>query len=298
MDRLVRIGGTLYRQAGVKDLAQLIVGYLWEWIYRTGISKQQVLDFFRKFDPRKWLRGRRGDALPDDLIQQVARLMSHTGIQMGDLFVELEKALDTPPPGYRWKVDRFGTETLVKVQQQGKEHPIVKGKRFANQVFFGAWWVTGLPKGRANQALQRLCRSNNGGVFWNQKIVAGPRGIDTVPESEQTWNVQIPAGGRQYGAFCIVDQDNADEASGQLKKAADAMAQEGGGEYRLSAISLNGPAEHRAVKASDQVHTRYIKSIKFNWKYNLTDLLNGRIAEFKNAEPLAKLVQLIRESVS
>jgi len=272
---MLRFRAALYREAGIADLARMVLNYLWDWIYRTGLTKQQVLDWFLQFLHCDVDQPRQADVIPTDLVNAIARIMANAEWNCGDFAVALEEALDGPPPGYRWKTGKFGHHVLVKVRSDVGEHAIVRGKRFADSIFLGAWWTTQEAKGPANQRLQRLVRKNSGAVFWNEK-------------SKQD-------GGRQYGAFIIVDRSNGEEVANQLCSAADAADLEGGGEHRLSAISMAGIAEHRDVRTSDQVWVGCIRSIKFNWHHSLPDLLNGRIEEFQKAKPYQNLIEQLRE---
>ena len=272
---MLRFRSALYREAGVQALARMVLGYLWDFIYRAGITKQQVLDWFLQFLHCDVDQPRQADVIPADLVNAIARIMAGAEWNCGDFAVALEEALDQPIAGYRWKAGKFGQHILVKVRSDVGEHAIVRGKRFADSIFIGAWWSTQEPKGSANQSLQRLIRKQGGATFWNE-----PRKQD---------------GGRQYGAFVVVDRDNGEGVANQLCSAADAADLEGGGEHRLSAISMVGIAEHRDVRNSDQVWVGCIRSIKFNWEYSLPDLLNGRIEKFKRAKPYKKLIEQLRE---
>lgn len=267
-----RFQQVVYRQAGVVDIARLVTSYLWQWLYRTGITKQQVLDFFASFDPRKYLKEHRGGLIPDEIKLAVAKLLASSGIEYGDFVRQLSDELDDPPPGFRWKTDRFGAETLVKVQSKAPEKALVRGKDFSDQVFIGVWWSTSLPKGKANQALQRYLRKHNGAVFWKVKV----------------------EGGQQYGGFLMTPLASAKGVAIEVQQLTEGVVHESDGSYKLSAIRLDGPAEHRDVRSTDQIALPGINSIKYNDRYTLVDLLNGRIAEFKNATPYVKLIEQLR----
>lgn len=265
----------VYREAGVRDLARMVLGYLWDWIYRSGITKQQVLDWFRKILHCDIDQGRSAGIIPTELRDAIAKIMAAHEMNCGDFMVALEEELEKPIPGYRWKTERkFGRHVLVKVRSDIGERAIVRGKRFANSIFLGAWWETDNPKGSANRRLQNLVKREGGAIFWNERR---------------------PEGGRQYGAFIIVERKDADETANRLCGAADAAALDGNGQHRLSAISMAGIAEHRDVRNSDQVWAGCIRSIKLNWEYSLPDLLNGRIEEFKSSKVYTDLIQMIRD---
>jgi len=265
--------GAVYRTASLKQIAKVIVGYLWKWLARTGTTRQQLLSWFTKFlhcDTEQ----RTADILPTDIVQSIAKLMAKGGMNCGDFILELERALDHPPAGYRWKTDQYGHQILVSSKNETEEKAIVRGKRFKDKIFIGVWWKTFKASGKMSRRLQNTIKRNNGAVFWN---------------------VRLDDGSRQYGGFVVADESDADPIADLICTAAAAADEEGGGEHRLSAISMDGIAEHREVRKSDQVWLGCIRSIKFNWKYNLTDLLNGRIAEFKNAEPYMNLIRSIRD---
>ena len=272
---MLQFRSALYVEANAAALARMVLGYLWTWIFKTGLTKQQVLDWFLRLLHCDVDQPRRADIIPTDLVNAIARVMAGAEWNCGDFVVALEEALDNPVAGYRWKAGKHGHHVLVKVHSDVGEHAIVRGKRFADSIFIGTWWTTQEPKGSANQSLQRLVRKNSGAVFWNEK--------------------RKQDGGRQYGAFVIVDRANGEEVANQLCTTADAADLEGGGEHRLSAISMAGIAEHRDVRNSDQVWIGCIRSIKFNWRYSLPDLLNGRIEEFQKAKPYRNLITQLRE---
>lgn len=268
-----RFRGARYREAGVRDVVRMALNYLWDWIYRAGLSKKQVKNTLLSLVNCD-VGSRTAGVIPESLLSQVAKLMSSQGWNCGDLADAIDDALETPPPGYRWSTDKFGHTTLVKVRSDAIEQPIVKGKRFLDDVFIGAWWTTSNPRGSANRQLKNYIKRKGGAIFWNEKI------------PDQT--------GRQYGAFIITPIDEAELVSEPLCDFADRIEREGGGEYRLSAIKMAGIAEHRPVKVSDQIWVGCIRSIKFNWKYNLDDLLNKRVEQFKNSPEYRKLIEEIR----
>jgi len=262
----------MYREAGVRDLARMALGYLWSWIYRAGLTKQQVLDWFARLLNCD-VGGRTAGVIPTELRDTIARLMAQHEMNCGDFLEALTEELERPMPGFRWQADKFGRHVLVKVRSEIGERAIVQGKRFADSIFLGCWWTTQLPRGRANQTFQRFVRNQGGSVFWNERMSEG---------------------GRQYGAFIIVDRGDADNTANQLCSLADVVDDEGSGEHRLSAISMAGIAEHREVRETDQVWAGCIRSIKFNWKHSLPDLLNGRIDQFRGSKPYQNLIDQIR----
>lgn len=261
----------LYREAGVRDFARMVVSHLWSWIYRSGVSREQIINWFQRF-----LRcdvPTTAELLPQELVNTIARLMAGADWNCGDFVIALEEALERPPVGFRWRTDQLGRHYLAKVESDVQESAIIKGKRFADRIFIGAWWTTEAPRGQANQKLQRFIRGNDGAVFWNDK-------------SER---------GRQYGAFLIVDRNDGEGTANALCDLAIRVDLEGQGEHRLSAISMDGIAEHREVRNSDQVWVGCIRSIKFSWTHSLPDLLNGRIDEFRESREYNDLIRLLRE---
>lgn len=270
---MFRYRAALYREAGVKDLARMILNYLWTWIYKAGLTKQQVLDWFQQI-LRCDVPERTADVIPTSLRDAIMKLMAQQSWNCGDLMMALEEEIEKPIPGYRWKSEtKTGRHVLVKVRSDIGERAVVRGKRFANDIFIGVWWTTQNPRGSANRRFQNQIKRENGAVFWNEKL---------------------PEGGRQYGAFLIVPRNRADDTANVLCSFADEVDLEGSGEHRLSAISMAGIAEHREVRDSDQVWTGCIRSIKFNWQYSLPDLLNGRVEEFKTSKVYNDLISMIR----
>ena len=269
---MFRFRTALYREAGAADLARMVLGYIWTWIYKAGVTKQQVLDWFRHI-LRCDVGAKTAGIIPTDLRDTIMRLMADNQFNCGDFMMVLEEEIEKPISGYRWKADKFGHHTLVKVRSEVGEHAIVRGKRFADDLFIGVWWTTKTPRGSDNRKLQNHIKRRGGAVFWNEKL---------------------PDGGRQYGAFLIVSRGESDVEANSLCSYVDHVDLEGGGEHRLSAISMAGIAEPREVRDSDQVWTGCIRSIKFNWKYTLPDLLNGRVEPFKKSKVYNSLLALIR----
>lgn len=261
----------IYCEAGVRDFAKMVVNHLWSWIYRSGVSREQIVNWFQRF-----LRcdvPTVAELLPQDLVDTIARLMAGADWNCGDFVNALEEALERPPAGFRWRTDKLGKHYLAKVESDVQESAIIKGKRFADKIFIGAWWTTEAPRGQVNQKFQRFIRQNGGAVFWNDK-------------SER---------GRQYGAFLIVEQGQGEDVANALCELAARVDLEGQGEHRLSAISMAGVAEHREVRHSDQVWIGCIRSIKFNWTHSLPDLLNGRIDDFRESREYQDLIRLLRD---
>lgn len=271
---MIQYCGSVYREAGAADLARMVLGYLWTWIYKAGITKQQLLDWFST-TLNCSVPQRSAGVIPTALRDTIMKLMAQHSFNCGDFMMALEEEVEKPVPGFRWKADKFGRHVLVEVRSDVGERAMVQGKRFANDIFIGAWWTTQIPGGSANRKLQNHLRRQGGSVFWNEKL---------------------PAGGRQYGAFLIVPRAESDVAADALCVFADQVDLEGSGEHRLSAVSMAGIAEHREVRSSDQIWTGCIRSIKFTWKHSLPDLLNGRIEQFQKSKPYQNLVRMIREN--
>lgn len=276
---MIRFRTATYREAGARDLARMVLRYLWEWIYRAGLTKQQVLDWFQRILQCKVGDSpRRADIIPTELRDAIARLLAQQNWNCGDFMNALSDALEDAPPGYRWKADKLGRHMLVKVRSDIGERAVVQGKRFADTIFIGIWWATGKPIGSANRRLQNYIKRQGGAIFWNERVK--PDTLDVLPQ-----------GGRQYGAFVLVDRRTGTDVANTLSSLAHQVDLEGSGQHRLSAISLAGIAEHREVRNSDQVFVGPIRSIKFNWEYTLPDVLNGRAT----GVPYKELQRLLRE---
>jgi hypothetical protein len=252
----------IYRIAGVRDVARLITSYLWKWIYRLGLGKNQVIEWLWSLVPEKERKSstRRLTAatgvISDEMKLEVARILSRTGMSIGDLARYIIEEMNDPPPGFRWRKDpASGDERLVKHSYKGEEKAIHRGRRFEGQVFVGAWWATRIPSGKANREIQRLLRRNNGGVFFKAK----------------------PADYTDYYGYAIVPLGKEEALGYQLKDIAEKVKNEGDGDFRLSAASLDALAERRKVGPEDIITlTGIYKSPKYNWELNLTDILNGR----------------------
>jgi len=271
---MFRFRSALYREAGAKDLARMVLGYLWSWIYRAGLTKEQVLDWFRSVLSCD-VNQRSAGVIPTELRDAVMRLMAQQSWNCGDFMMALEEEIEKPVPGFRWKTEaKTGRHVLVKVRSDVGERAVVQGKRFADSIFVGIWWTTQNPKGSAHRKLWNQIKREGGSVFWNERL---------------------PDGGRQYGAFVISSRDAVSGVADRLCRMTQDVDLEGGGEHRLSAISMAGVAEHREVRDSDQVWAGCIRSIKFTWEYSLPDLLNGRIEIFKKSKAYNNWISSIRE---
>lgn len=252
----------IYRVAGVRDVARLVVSYLWKWIYRLGLGKNQVIEWLWSLVPKgeREANTRRLTAatgvISDEMKVEISRILTHTGISLGDLVRYIVNEMDDPPPGYRWRKDPdTGDLRLIKHSYKGEEKAIHRGRRFENQVFVGVWWATRKPSGPTNRKIQAILRRNKGGVFFKEK----------------------PGEYTDYYGYAIVPLGKETGLGQQLKTLADQVKDEGDGEYRLSAISLDALAERRKVTPEDVITLSGIyKSIKYNWELNLTDILNGR----------------------
>lgn len=260
--------GSVYREAGVADVASWIAGKLFGWIYRLGLGKQQVIDWLRSLAPKKSAAA--PSYIPEDLKVQMAQLLASTGMVMGDLIREIIKELDDPPPGFRWKKDPdTGDLRLVKQSYKAPEKGLHWGKKFDGKVFVGCWWATDKPTGGANRKLQNLLKNFNGGVFYKKKT------------AEYT----------DYFGYAILESTSQADAAGRtLMDAAEKVIEEGDGEYRLSAIDLTPMSDRRKLTAADVYRlTGVFRSIKYNHEINLDDLLMGRVPILK--DPIKNLLK-------
>jgi hypothetical protein len=208
-------------------------------------------------------------------IEATRRLLSRTRIAMGDFQREvIREVMDSDPgPGYRWDMDTFGRKFLVKVRSKVEERGLVRGKGFRDKTLIGIWWTTKNPRGSPHRSLVGWIRKNGGNLFLN-------------------W--AYPDGGREYGGFVIVPSASASGAAVQAFDRVEKATSDGDGEYRLSAVTLDALADGKRIENSDKVRLPNINSIKFNWEYNLPDLLNGRVAEYKKEKEYQDLVQMLR----
>lgn len=277
MGAFLEYRGALYqrREASWLDTAVAwVLKPVWGLAAKLGWSKQDI----KKAFSQAWRTvSRRADAvdLPDEIIEAVAEVLASRGILFADFMHALGQQLEHPPAGYRWRVDAFGSETLIKVGHETEESSLVRGERFRDAIFIGCWWTTNVPKGSANRKMQNLLHRLDGDTFWQAKY--GETGL------------------RQYGGFCVVPRLQADAAAQKICAAAEAVDQEGGGEHRLSAVSLIGAAMGREIQADDQVKLSCINSLKWNWRWNLTDLLMGRITDFRSSGKLDEFLTELRK---
>jgi hypothetical protein len=276
----------LYREASwldttltwlMKPIWALAVRYGWSW----SSIKQAFTKAWRSME-------RRADSLelPDDLFLGIVELMAARGIGLADFMHALDKQVTHLPAGYRVRVDSLGLQTFVKVRHDTEESVLVRGSRFRDAIFIGCWWTTELPKGSANRKLQNLLKRLDGDVFWRAPYFGHGPGA-----SAETAETRV----LQYGGFAVVPRLQADAASVKLCAAATACDQEGAGEHRLSAVSLVSAADGREVRADDQVKLACINSLKWNWRWNLTDLLMGRITDFRASGKLQEFLTELRQ---
>jgi len=356
----VRYKRFLYREASTSDIAQQIVSFLWDWIYRSGISREQVESLLSRlftigqkiaripksllnavkglidkigrtetlnvikraisnFAKNRW--SKEADTLPEDIIIPILQFLSKAKIELGEFILLLDAAvsndptpiletenlkipadlaskvigllseqsldfvafmsavddaLDKPPPGYRWRVDETGKRVLARVGRKNTREPaIVRGKRFATSMFVGVWWQAEKNESYYTQAIENWLKNHNGGVFY----------------------VNYDDDYVQYHGFAILDEKEEFATYEICSLAANFKKLGGYSDIRLSVISMIGIAEHRAVHLSDHKHFGCIRSAKYNWKYNINDVLNGRVVEYKNSGDYNKLISAIRAAV-
>ncbi len=267
MTSRIRYAGAVYRQAGARDIARILATMIFPWIYKLGLGRSKVVKWLSNMSCKVPVRQAAHAYIPDDLKLQVCRMLTDTGMVVGDVIIELIRTIeDDPPPGFRWKKDKeTGDLRLVKHSYKGQEKPLHRGKKFAGKVFVGCWWSTDKPS--SSRKIQSLLKRNNGGVFFKFK--------------------QDPY--TEYFGYCIVPREEADQLGDQLNQMVRSIAasDHGGGtveeSYRLSASKLDALDERRQLNAGDiYTLTGIFKSNKYNHEVNLTDLLLGRVSEFKS----------------
>ena len=263
----------------VQRIARWFVDKLWGWIYRLGLSQEDTVEWIQKLFPASPIHEA---GLPDvsqdeweEYLAATRRLLSRTRIAMGDFQREVIRAVmdGNPGPGYRWEMDDFGRKFLVKTRSEVEERGMVRGKDFRNRTLIGIWWTTKNSRGSPHRSLVGWIRKNGGGVFLN-------------------W--AYPDGGREYGGFVIAPSTSSPSAAEQVFSRVSGATEDGEGEFRLSAVTLDALADGNRIENSDKVRLPHINSIKFNWEYNLPDLLNGRVAEYQKEKEYQELVQMLR----
>jgi hypothetical protein len=284
--------GATYRSAWtVTALVQKILAPLWPWIAKLGLSPEDILSFFKQFFPtaqpsrqgapapgfRNFFAKKPELRVPNFIKDNIALLLStpvdspdgkKVQLSWADFVEALWQALEKPPTGYRWDKDSTGTYTLHAAEGR-TEKSLVQGPRFADTVFIGIWWTTKVPKSIENISLRAFIEMQGTAPYQD---VYGDVFLK-APYEDKT----------QYGAFVVLPRMEAENMAQKVCLMTKAAAEKGDGEYRLSAIMLTGAADRREIRASDQVKLGCINSIKFNWEYNLPDLLMGRVTEYKNS---------------
>jgi len=286
MPQRIRYRDACYVRADVggliRSMAQWVMDRLWSLIYKAGWTKEEVTDWVVKTFSPKQREGSLPNVKPgeeEELVGVVARFLAKTGVPSGDFVRELLRLLDDPPEGYRWERDNFGRQTLTKVRSEIGEHGIVRGKGFRGKTLIGIWWTTKDPRGSPHRSLVSWIRSNDGNIFLNWTIPGEKGGM---------------GGGREYGGFIIVPTSSAPSYAEQVVRRVQNATDAGDGEYRLSAVELDNLSAGKRVENSDKIRLPGINSIKFNWDYNLPDLLNGRVSEYKKQKEYLDLVQMLR----
>jgi len=266
----IRYAGAVYREAGTRDIAHVLATMIFPWIYKLGLARERVIEWLENLSCNVPVRQAEHPYIPEELKLQVCRMLATTGMLVGDVVTELIREIeDNPPPGFRWKKDKdTGDVRLERHSYKGKEKPLHRGLKFEGMVFVGCWWSTDKPSSSPNRKIQSLLRANDGGVFFK---------LRQDPYTE-------------YFGYAIVPVPKADglgEALDDLCKSI-AASDHGTGSvtesYRLSAAYLDALAERRQPNPGD-IHTLtgVFKSNKYNHEINLTDLLLGRVSEFKSS---------------
>jgi hypothetical protein len=133
---LVRYGSAVYRLAGIRDLAQLVAGFLFRWMADAHLSKSETLTWLKQLYGQ--VKGSRtaiaGDLLPKYLVIWVVR---------------------------------NGQEYLVR-NKPGKPTMPVRGNRYKGYVMVGIWWTTDDAKSRGNRQLMQFLKRHQGGVFFKR----------------------------------------------------------------------------------------------------------------------------------
>lgn len=285
------IRAAVYREAGTVDLIRAILGYLWEWIYRAGISFDEVEGWFSSLVSR--FTGNRGavkipdsfPTLPRSMVDAAFELLSDTGMTPGELMQMFTRELAKPPSGFAW-VLRDGRQVLVKSAAKKdsptRGKPIVWGKKYRDKVFLSVWWTSALPRGPRNQALQRFVT-----VYWRTSRLIKPS--LPGPDVQKT---RI----NQYGGFLIVPEAEAPGIASELCGLVQDAVAEGDGEYKAGAFRLVAFSENRPVEDSDQVRYACATSKKLTNRITIRKLLNGAVEDFQGSKVYQNLIQMLRTS--
>ncbi len=257
------LAGLVYKVAGWRDWVNVIANYLFAIIHRFKLTKEQVVEWLQRFVPSLKEGAVPAELIPDDLVKMMAEAMASINIPSGKFIQALIQRLDDPPPGFRWKVDDLGNHQLVKqVGRPSKEKPPTRGARFRDKAFVGVWWYTDDAKSRNHVRLRSEIRKQGGSIFHK---------------------VKSDVGVTEYWGYAIVPSSEARFVGGDLLSFLEALKEEEGDrDFRLSAIDLSSLGNNEPVKASDVITAAGIfPSVKFNWEYNLPDVINGRLKDSK-----------------
>jgi len=250
------------RVASWLDWIAVLARYFFSTIYDLGLTKEKVVGWLGNLSKTaKQATILAPKTIPKSLVKRLAEAMAAIDIPSGQFLQALIKALDTPPAGFKWKVDDLGNHRLVRFSQEPiKEKGLARGQRFRKKAFVGVWYFTDDPKSSAAIRLRNTIKTHNGEVF--HKIKSG-------------------AGVSEFFAGCIVPETKVGQVGIALLKWAELFKSEDGPrDYRLSACSLQSLVDHATVKASDTITiSGLFKSSKYNWEYTVSDILNGRLRD-------------------
>lgn len=273
----MQTGGHLsQRVASWLDWVSTLARYFFSVIYETGLTKEQVVGWLEKLvksSPSTQAAVLSPTIIPQSLVKKLAEAMAAVDIDSGSFYQALIRSLNDPPPGFKWKVDDLGQHRLVKFSQEPvKEKALAKGKLYHNKAFVGVWWYTDNSKSSACVRLRNTLTRNNGAIFYKVKS-----GADVT----------------EFFGGCISKESRASQVGSELHHWAELLkSEEGPRDYRLSACSLSSLANHETVKASDTITiSGLFKSMKYNWEYNLPDLLNGRLRDPKLATAVKQFLK-------
>lgn len=265
---MLKLAGLRYKVAGWYDLVSMVANVFFGIIYRLGLTKEQVVGWLESL-----LEGEETTTaavptqlVPDDLVDQLAAAMSQVDVPSGKFLQALIKKISTDPPaGYRWRKTDQGTYLVKQKGPRSTERPVTRGKKFDGKAWVGVWWHTDVSKGahaRLRSTIKRL-----GGTIFHRK--------------------RMGAGFTEYFAGFIVPVDHVRDLGSELEHFEGALQQDSpDAQLRLSAIDLSKLSENQPVRGHDAITIPHLfKSQKFNWEFNVQDLINGRVTDsaIKNA---------------
>ena len=259
---MLKLAGLTYKVASWYDLVAMVANIFFGIIYKLGLTREQVVGWLENLLKTEEAKTATVPTqfVPDELVDQLAAAMARVDVPSGQFIQALIKRISTDPPsGYRWRKTDQGTYLVKQKGPPSKERPPTRGKKFDDKAFVGVWWHTDNSRG-AHARLQAAIKKLGGTVFHRKRMGAGFT---------------------EYFAGFIVPIDHVRDIGEDLAFFEEELVQDcPDAQLRLSAIDLSNLSENQPVLGHDAITIpRLFKSQKFNWEYNVQDLINGRVTD-------------------